>query len=131
MRRMRSRSAEVWLQWGPVNPVCGRSKKQYGRASSLCGKKKRADGAETSPHAPLSDARAHFYSAVSRHDRLHAVVLAGGGRTPFPFRAVDSMHLEALFRQQQTDTVTLKFAHAPWKDVTITKDAIVNGGGDG
>jgi hypothetical protein len=46
------------------------------------------------------------------------------GRTPFPFRAVDSMHLEALFRQQQTDPVTLNFAHAPWKDVTITKDAI-------
>ena len=46
------------------------------------------------------------------------------GRTPFPFRAVDSMHLEALFRQQQTDPVTLKFAHAPWKDVSITKDAI-------
>ena len=46
------------------------------------------------------------------------------GRTPFPFRAVDSMHLEALFRQQQTDPVTLKFAHATWKDVSINKMSI-------
>ena len=44
------------------------------------------------------------------------------GRTPFPFPAVKSMHLEALFRQQQTDPVTLKFAHAPY--VSINKYAI-------
>lgn len=46
------------------------------------------------------------------------------GRTPFPFTAHKSMRLEAMFRQQSTDPVTLCFAHAPWKDVTITKDAI-------
>ena len=36
------------------------------------------------------------------------------GRTPFPFRAVDSMHLEAMFKQQRTDPVTLSFTHSPW-----------------
>lgn len=32
------------------------------------------------------------------------------GRTPFQFPAVQSMHLEALFKQQKNDPVTLKFS---------------------
>ena len=125
MMRKRSRSPEV-AEMGTGQPgLWERRKKQYGRASSLCGKKKSVDGTETSPRPPPSPVRGRIFTALSRvMEDYTQWYWQEEGRTPFPFPAVKSMHLEAMFRQQRTDPVTLSFTHAPWKDVTITKDTI-------
>ena len=89
----------------------------------LCGKKKSVGATlSATPHMVHGPrCAAPFLAALSRvMEEYTQWYWQEEGRTPFPFPAVQSMHLEALFKQQRTAPVTLSFTHAPWKDVTIT-----------